>query len=103
MRNNTWRTLLKINARSSHLLDHASSRRELSLSQTSQNTAATSDTAQSTRHPMRPWLWYSAAGFLVFDGLAILDHLLFPPNTINDLRMIGDINNTLGWLLSIIF
>lgn len=33
----------------------------------------------------------------------MLDYLLFPPNTINNLKIIGDINNTLGWLVAIIF
>jgi signal transduction histidine kinase len=75
----------------------------MSSSNSRQDTPANTDMTQISRKPMRRWLWYSAAGFLVFDGLAILHHLLFAPDTINGLKIIGDINNTLGWLLAVAF
>jgi signal transduction histidine kinase len=78
-------------------------RREMSSSNSSQDTLANADAMQVPHRSMRRWLWYSALGFLVFDGLAILHHLLFAPDTINGLKIFADINNTLGWVLAVFF
>ena len=75
----------------------------MSSSNPMRDTPTNANTTQNSRNPMRRWLWYSAAGFIVFDGLAVLDLFLFTPNTINSLKIIGDINNVLGWLLALVF
>ncbi len=75
----------------------------MSSSNSNQDTPANTMAKPVSHRSMRRWLWYSVLGFLLFDGLAILHHLLFAPDTINSLKIIGDISNTLGWLLAVSF
>jgi signal transduction histidine kinase len=77
--------------------------RGMSSSNSSQDTLADADAVQTSRGSMRRWLWYGVLGFLLFDGLAILHYFLFAPGAIDSLKIIGDVGNTLGWLLAVSF
>src|SRR5258708_801964 len=68
-----------------------------------QDPHANTGARQISQRSMRRWLWFGALGFLLFDGVAVLCELLFAPGTINGLKIIGDISNTLGWVLAVFF
>lgn len=75
----------------------------MSSSNSDQDRLANTGARKTSQGSMRRWIWFAVLGFLVFDGVAVLHYSLFAPGTIDSLQIIGDVGNTLGWLLAVCF